>query len=171
MRNGAVPARKSMQEGGFYIIGTYTGPEPSGQSYRDWRFSTFVPNYWGMYFERWAPVDPKHQLWYWDRAYLSLYRQNRLANEETEILALHCDPNESGGTHLLYKQGPHLHITVAEHPIPHSHLALNQSDLRAILASAEGMSNAMGTAVQMISHQVLAMYQAEGSLPKLKAAV
>jgi hypothetical protein len=159
------PARASFSEAGTFIIATYTGNKPATRPYRDWRFATFVPNFYGMYFERWDPVDSKHQLWALNRAYLSLFRLQRITQEEHEIIALHCDPNEEDRTHLIYKQGPHLHFTSAEQPLPHAHIALNLSNVSALLESVDAMTIAISQAIEMLSLQVLTLYSAPTTLP------
>lgn len=74
-----------------FIIAIHDGAQPS--EYRDWRFSTIVPNFNAMYFERWKRTEEDDGVWYLDRAYLSIYQ---LINwGEKEFLCLHCDPNIS----------------------------------------------------------------------------
>jgi hypothetical protein len=73
------------------VIATHDGAQPTSE-YRDWRFSTFVRNFNGMYFERWMRNEEDEESWYLERAYLSIY-QHIDWNEEKEFLCLHCDPN------------------------------------------------------------------------------
>lgn len=74
------------------VIATHDGAHPTSE-YRDWRFSTFVHDFNGMYFERWLRNEEDEESWYLERAYLSIYRRINW-NEEKEFLCLHCDPNE-----------------------------------------------------------------------------
>lgn len=147
------PAWKARGTPQNYIIGTHDGSPPLS-GYRDWRFATFVPNFRGMYFERWIQFED--DLWYLDRAYLSIFRTDPDTRSETKFLCLHCDPNESDDApHAIYKRGPHLHIQVAPDPIPHAHIALNRGHLEAVLSSAESLSEAIGWAVLMLKEEVL----------------
>ncbi len=150
------PAWQPIASSREYIIGTHDG-SPSQSNYRDWRFSTYVPQIHASYFEFWKKtfVDKK-EIWYLDRAYLHIYRINLLTRGEEEFLALHCDPNESQeAEHVLYKRGPHLHIKVAQKPIPHAHIALNLGHLKEVLGSVEALSKAMKMGVQMLREEIL----------------
>lgn len=85
------PAWETKASSRDFIIAIHDGAQPS--EYRDWRFSTIVPNFNAMYFERWRRTEEDDEYWYLDRAYLSIYQ---LINwTETEFLCLHCDPNTS----------------------------------------------------------------------------
>lgn len=138
-----------------YIIGAHDGSPPTSD-YRDWRFATCVPNYRAMYFELWREIDNIN--WYLDRAYLSIYRiVDPHILLESEILCLHCDPNEpDDAPHSIYKKGPHLHILEASEPIPHSHIALQQEKhIPLVLGSVESLMEAMTWAIKMIREEVL----------------
>jgi hypothetical protein len=122
----------------------------------------------GSYQESWCPVNEKRKRYYLEKAYLHLYLTTLTAGDaaEKEILALHCDPNEAdeppgwkGLVHSKYKRGPHLHVSTAEQPMPHSHFALNACHLGSVLISVESLTNAMATAVQMLEDQVLRLYE------------
>ncbi|MGO8735448.1 MAG: hypothetical protein ACLQVM_21935 [Terriglobia bacterium] len=122
----------------------------------------------GSYQERWCPVDEKRKRYYLERAYLHLYLTTHVDGEATEkeMVLLHCDPNEAdepkgwlGLRHSRYKRGPHLHISTAQQPIPHSHFALNACDLESVLSSVESLTKAMREAVQMLEDQVLRLYE------------
>jgi hypothetical protein len=123
----------------------------------------------GSYQERWCPVNEKRKRYYLERAYLHLYLTTQIEGEamEKELLLLHCDPNETdepvdwpGLRHSKYKRGPHLHISTAQQPIPHSHFALNACHLDSVLSSVESLTKAMEVAVQMLEDQVLRLYEA-----------
>lgn len=152
---------------GDVTLVAFSGSLPIAEFHEQWRFTTHVPNLQGGYYERWLPVNEKRKRFYLDRAYLHLYKAAREGGlvVEKEILALHCDPNEPdepahwhGLRHSSYKRGPHLHVTVAEQPIPHSHFALNACHLDFVLRSMETLTHALRTAVRMIEDQVLQLY-------------
>ncbi|HEY0556722.1 MAG TPA: hypothetical protein VGG20_20870 [Thermoanaerobaculia bacterium] len=108
-----------------------------------------------MYFEAWKSVEDSG-LWTLFQAYFSLYQTVRSAHSEREILAIHCDPlEEARAPHALYKQGPHLHVKLAEDPIPHAHFALNRGHLPDVLSSVGSISSAMEMALIMVREQVL----------------
>ena len=162
--NAARIACRSESGGDCITLTTFSGLQPVTPLVAQWRFTTYVPSLLGEYYERWRPVDEKRKRYFLDRAYLHLYMTTRVDGQPTEkqMLALHCDPNEpdepdnwAGPVHARYKRGPHLHISVAEHPIPHSHIALNACHLDSVLHSVESLSEAMQRAVQMLDHQVL----------------
>jgi hypothetical protein len=91
-----------------------------------------------------------------DRAYLSLFKTEPSTRTEIEFLCLHCDPNEpDDARHAIYKKGPHLHIQVAEEPIPHAHIALNRGHLDAVLNSPDSLTKAMGAAILMLREEIL----------------
>lgn len=146
------------------LIVAYSGSRPDTAP-TDWKFTTCVHGIRGSYHERWLPADEKRKRFYLDRAYLHLYRQPRLQDEEWELLALHCDPNEPDDvgllTHAVYKRGPHIHVTAAEQPLPHSHFALNRSHLSDVLSSCESLSAAVQSGIIMIRDQVLDVLEAQ----------
>lgn len=74
------------------IFAIHDGARPTSE-YRGWRFSTKVENFPAMYFELWKRNEEDEELWYLDRAYLSIYQF--INNQEKEFLCLHCDPNIS----------------------------------------------------------------------------
>jgi hypothetical protein len=102
-------------------------------------------------------MDFRQESFFLERAYLHLFvRQNDLT--EKEIVALHCDPNESASSkHYRYKAGPHIHMTTAESPLHHAHIALNSNELDAVLASVGGLTTALNVAVKMLDSQVLGL--------------
>lgn len=162
-------ACKSVPSSNCITLVTFSGPDSVTELAGQWRFTTHVPLMHGSYQERWCPVNEKRKRYYLERAYLHLYLTTQMEGEATEkeILALHCDPNEAdeppdwtGVKHSKYKRGPHLHISTAEDPIPHSHFALNACHLESVLSSVESLTKAMGYAVQMLEDQVLRLYEA-----------
>jgi hypothetical protein len=149
------------------VLASFSGPQPPSDAFRDWRFATAVTNLWGSYFERWVPVDVKGRHYFLDRAYLHLYRRTRIEDaNDREILGLHCDPNEpnepsnyDGPKHARYKRGPHIHVSTAEQPMPHSHIALDLGQLPEVLGSFENLSSAIRSAIRMLDDQVIALYR------------
>ncbi len=154
-----------VQNGSAVTIGVHSGPRPQA-SIPDWRFTTFVHGVRAAYHERWIPVDEKRKRFFIERAYLHLYRRRQSEQEETEIVALHCDPNEpedSGDMkHAVYKRGPHIHLTASEQPFPHSHIALNAREIDAVLSSVESLHGAVTAGVVLLRDQVLDLLNARG---------
>lgn len=140
------------------VLSAFLGTEPGEPDPQEWRFATRVPRIRASYYEHWLPTDFRQRSFYLERAYLHLYvRQDDRV--EKEIIALHCDPNEAASNkHYLYKAGPHVHMTTAENPLHHAHIALNSDDLDSVLASVQELTSALGTAVKMLNDQVLGLY-------------
>lgn len=152
------PAWEPRNVRGDIIFATYTGSLPVS-NYREWRFTTPVSDLRGMYFEIWCPSnDTAYDVWYLDRAYLSLFMINRKEGTEKEVLCLHCDPHEADSRQAIYKRGPHLHIKAAEEPLPHAHIALNIGFLDAILSSSSTLFEAMEWSIMMIREEILDRY-------------
>lgn len=148
------PAWKGRSDRSDYVIGAHDGLVTS-QDHRDWRFATFKRDFLAGYFEWWR--QPTHEdLWYLHQAYLHLYRINRVVGAEADYLCLHCDPDElKGSKHFDYKRGPHMHVMVAEAPIPHAHIALHCGRVDDVLVSVEVLTAALGSAIAMIKDQIL----------------
>lgn len=126
----------------------------TGSDYRDWRFKTKVENFNAMYYERWLPYEKN--IYYLDRTYFHLYKIDYVSTSSQEFICLHCDANEpDNAEHALFKQSPHLHFSFADQPIPHSHIALNNGNLSAILTSIETLHRALKLAVDMIYTEIL----------------
>ena len=140
------------------MIGVHSGSRLDNDA-TAWRFRTVVDGIRGGYYERWIAVDERRQRYYIDRVYLHLYRRRHFESEETEVMALHCDPNEPEDSGLLkhsaYKRGPHIHVTAAQQPFPHSHLALNVAQLDDVLKSIESLDGAVRSGVMLLRDQVL----------------
>lgn len=125
-----------------------------GVDYRDWRFRTYLDGFSAMYHERWLPFE--RDRYFLERVYFHLFRENHRKLQEEEYILLHCDagePNDSD--HSFYKRGPHLHISCAEQPIPHSHFALFANQLEDVLSSMDKLHEAMAVAIKMLDEQVL----------------
>ena len=138
------------------MIGTYgPGPQPAGRP-RDWRFRTPVRRLVGCYFEQWISVDGTNRVYGLDRIAFSLLLLERIS--EREVVALHSDPNEPDGPHAPFKRGPHLHVTLAEQPLPHAHLGLAMESMPALIDSVDGLTAAVERALFMLSEEVLGLY-------------
>jgi hypothetical protein len=148
-------------------IGVHSGSRPD-LNVTDWRFSTVVRGIRAGYHERWIAVDEKRQRFYIERAYLHLYRRRLYELDETEIVALHCDPNEADDDddallkHAVYKRGPHIHVSAAEQPFPHSHLALNATQVDEVLSSIESLHSAVQSGIVLLRDQVLDLLDVHG---------
>ncbi len=139
---------------GGKIVAAHDAPTPSGDP-RDWRFRTFVPGISGQYFELWMPWNSDRSL-VLNRAYLHILQLNREKCVLAEILCLHSDPAATDNEPLrTYKRGPHLHVKLAEPPLPQSHFPLNLGHLEQVLDSVGSLTNAMRSAVEVISNEVL----------------
>jgi hypothetical protein len=140
------------------VLSAYFGPQPTDADPDQWRFPTRIPLIRASYYERWLQTDFLQQAFYLERAYLHLYRRSDL-NEESEIFALHCDPNEvQSERHYRYKAGPHVHMRTAQDPLRHSHVALNNSNLAEVLSSVPNLTIALKSAIAMVDDQVLGLF-------------
>jgi hypothetical protein len=147
------------------LIGAHSGRKPD-IGLRDWRFTTKIRRIRGSYWERWAPTTEKRRIYYLAQSYLQLYWRESAGDEESELVALHCDPNEADDTgvlrHAIYKRGPHIHVLTASQPLPHSHFALNLGNLPDILRSIDTLTGAVRFGINMIRDQVLDLFDAHG---------
>jgi hypothetical protein len=147
------------------LIAVHSGTRPDTAP-RDWRFTTPIRKIRGSYWERWAPTTEKRRRYYLAQAYLQLYWRESAGDDESELLALHCDPNEPDDIgllkHAIYKRGPHVHVMTASQPLPHSHFALNIGHLSQVLSSVEAITGAVQIGVHMIRDQVLDLFDAHG---------
>jgi hypothetical protein len=140
------------------VLSAYLGPQPTSAELDRWRFTTKIPNIRASYHEIWLQTDFRQVDFYLERAYLHLYLRSDHNNED-EILALHCDPNEARSErHFLYKAGPHVHMMTAKNPLQHSHIALNNSNLTEVLSSVPNLTAALKTAIAMVDDQVLKFF-------------
>ena len=148
-------------QGDEILIGVHSGGKPD-IGVRDWRFTTRVRKIRGSYWERWVPTTEKRKSYYLSQAYLQLYLRETSADDESELMALHCDPNEPDDSgllaHAVYKRGPHLHIRSAAEPLPHAHFALNAGHLAEVLKSVESLTGAVQLGINMIRDQVLDLF-------------
>jgi hypothetical protein len=154
---------KKVPGGNQQIIGVYDGATPSDISYRDWRFKTKHDDLRGNYYEIWKPNDVKQDEWYLFRAYLTIYKIERISITEImerNIIALHCDPDEGEREpHAKYKQGPHLHILAADDPLPHAHISLNNPKyLGPAFTSFDSFCHYLDDALEFVESQIIALY-------------
>jgi len=147
------PAWQPVAGQGFYIIGAHDGSPPSSE-FLQWRFATIAPGFRASYHERWT--EQARRSFVLERAYLTIFKVDRADRTETEFVCLHCDPSEpDNAAHAIYKQGPHLHVMVAESPVPHAHIALNRGHLEAVLQSAASLSSALEQSLLMLRKEIL----------------
>ena len=146
------PASDFRAGGMWQVIGIHDGSPPS-QKYDSWRFATKHPRFRAQYYERWMRFDNNN--YYLERAYLHLYLTERSQPEERPYILLHCDPNEDEDSeHYIYKRNPHIHIQVAEQPIPHSHFALCLVNIDDVLSSLDKFDDALEHILFMVIDQV-----------------
>lgn len=151
-------AHAFVSSGSQLTIGVHSGSYLD-MDVTDWRFSTAVQGIRAAYHERWIAVDEKRRRFYIERAYLHLYRRRPHESEEAQIMALHCDPNEPDDSglmkHATYKRGPHIHVKAAQQPFPHSHLALNATQIDDVLNSIDSLHGAVRSGIVLLRDQVL----------------
>lgn len=127
---------------------------------KEWRFSTPNRDCWANYYESWELRDSATEMYCLNKAYLTIYKRNRMYNDRTEkeLLCLHCDPYEPGDNStpaVVYKRSPHLHIEAADDPIPKAHFALALGNLDHVLTSVSNFTQALSLYVEMIRYEVL----------------
>ena len=126
--------------------------------YKQWWFPTWVSNIYAQYYEAWSQADAgrKYGL---ERCYLSLARLGAPDRGYESIVCVHCDPTCAEPEPLRsFKSGPHLHVELAEPPLPKCHFPLNLAQLGEVLSSAETVTRAMGSAVRVITDEVMRQY-------------
>lgn len=142
---------------GVQVLSAYDGTRPTSE-FRQWRFRTKAAGLVAMYFEIWQPRDGRGVEFSLARAYLQLYELVG-PGQEKEILALHCDPDETGDEVARigrYKQGPHLHFVVAGDPFAKAHIALADGQLAEVLRSAASLTESLEGCVRLIQAELLA---------------
>lgn len=132
--------------GSRYVLAISEKSQTLDKDFREWRFDTEISNITCSYHEMWEPIEKGNYFLF--RAYFHIYKDGK------EYLLLHCDPNEvenpAALNQYLYKRSPHLHVSVAEQPIPHSHIALNNSTLEHVLSSIDNFNQVMKTHIEMM---------------------
>jgi hypothetical protein len=136
------------------IISAYEGSKPS-KGHREWRFTTHHPQFKANYHEVWKLSDLKKRNWYMDRVYLHIFYFSKASEDEIDVLALHCDPNEPIGKHQKYKQSPHLHFWYPKSPFRHAHVALNKMEIDKLIFEISLLDDAIKSAIEMIVHQII----------------
>ncbi len=143
-----------------YTLCAY-GPGKAPEALRDWRFKTPCAGFYGHYEERWRPVAVDRRSYFLERAYLMIYRRlPEPARGESEIIALHCDPNLPEESRSVYKAVPHIHVKAADPPIPRAHLALELSQIDDLLTSHDVLMEAFRRGIDLICEEVLSRYEA-----------
>ena len=130
----------------------------SGLDFDNWRFRSIRENYELSYSEVWE--KSRSNYYYLTTIKLHVYSQNENSNstEYSDFVFLHCEPNtDLVAPHSVYKRSPHLHIRCALQPIPHSHLALNLSNLDQILQSKITLDEALKHSIKLIKEQILSL--------------
>jgi hypothetical protein len=138
---------------GSLIFGISDSRE-TGQNFRDWRFQTISENIKANYHEVW--INQGRNKYFLERSYFHLYTVVEEDLSEGEYILLHCDASEPGTTpHSIYKQSPHIHIEVAEQPIPKAHFALYNGRLAEVLKNRASFNSALLDSITMLNSQIL----------------
>jgi hypothetical protein len=149
---------KDKQRGGK-VFAAHDGHALSGD-FRDWAFRTFAPDIWCRYFELWRPLAAGRDQWHLFCAYLTLAKTDRVRQCLVEVACVHCDPTDNSTEPIgSYKRGPHLHVELADDPLPRAHFPLNLGHLKEVLASPANVTKALTDAVAVVSHEVVARYR------------
>jgi hypothetical protein len=151
--NKKIAAKRDDNQTQSFIFGAFDGTSPTTSRYKDWRFKTIDTSFKASYFEIWNK-DSKDKF-ILHLAYLTIYKGSR-ENEE-EVLALHCDPNEPKASKIhKYKSGPHIHIKHSkEEKFSKAHISLNIGELEKVLNSLTEMETALKNAILMIKDEFI----------------
>jgi len=137
------------------VIAAYQGTKPEKYNYRDWYFKTVVSEFIGSYFELWEPNKSGTE-WYLNRAYFTLFKKAGADKSPIEYVCVHCDPNEpDGAPHFNYKRGPHIHIKAAHDPIPRAHIALDLTNVNALINDIDLFNQSVERAMVLIKEEIL----------------
>jgi hypothetical protein len=135
------------------IFGISDGYE-TGVNFTEWRFKTLCENIKGNYHEIWINHGNGNYFLY--RSYFHLYKVSESDKTEAEYILLHCDASEPDDTpHSIYKQSPHIHIEVAENPVPKMHFALYNGRVKETLKGIDSFNQALKESIEMINDQVM----------------
>jgi hypothetical protein len=163
LRDGEVPIVQVRHGAG--IVLTSRDERRREGHFRDWRFQALPPSrVWFNYFEVWRPID-KGRAYCLSQAYLHLYVKNP-DRRLVPLVCLHTDPEDAPQNPededevrvSRYKQGPHVHVELAEHPLNRCHFPLNFGHLNAVLASVSTLTAAMQAGIEIIRHEVISRY-------------
>jgi len=141
-------------EGGKVVSAFESRPDRTG--HRNNTFRTACSDLLAQYFELWRESTPADS-WRLEKAYLNLFLIDRQRQTQGELVSVHCDPFESGPG-ARFKQGPHLHVKAASHPLPRAHFPLNLSHLHLVIASVGSLTVAMTQAIEVIRAEVVDRY-------------
>ena len=139
------------------------------KDYRERRLKTdLMPAIWFGYFEIWAP-EQKGKYARLQRCYLHMYVRIRKSESLKPLMFLHSDPdfelsdNSQADEQLRHqcrhKQGPHLHVEIADYPLQKCHFPLNLGHLDSVLCSVTALTSAMSETVEIIRYEVLHEYR------------
>ena len=90
-----------------------------------------------------------------ERAYFTLLEVVLATHEYRDLLCIHTDPNDDNDL----KQGPHLHVSCAPHPIRHCHFPLEFGFLDTVLTDCDSLSSAMQRAIEVVARDVLPRFR------------
>ena len=126
-----------------------------GSTHGDSYFRSVNARYQCQYHELWHAG--KGGEWNLVQSYLTVFRRgNTRLEDPRQLLCLHVDPLEpESERHWKLKRCPHLHVLTSEDPLPHMHIALEQSRLKETLRSIESLSQKLEQAVKMVRHQLV----------------
>lgn len=107
------------------------------------------------YHERWIETERRDE-YYFERAYLHLYRGEKRGETVEQILALHCDPAiDPGSLRSEYKRGPHLHISDKRNIFSRAHIGLCLQHLEDTIKNEKNLTESLGVAIKMIAEEFL----------------
>ncbi len=107
------------------------------------------------YHEQWIETEGRDE-YYFERAYLHLYRGEKRGETVEQILALHCDPAiDPSAPRSEYKRGPHLHISDKHNVFSRAHIGLCLQNLEHTLTNARNLTESLGVAIKMIEEEFL----------------
>jgi len=145
------------QYGGGKVLASHDG-ESDTSDFHSWRCRTTKKELWFTYFELWKETTDR-ATWFLDRAYFHLYRADRDTRSLVQILGVHADPNCTDAMPLrLLKRGPHVHVLMAEEPLPACHFPLNFGHLQNVLSSSPRFTRAIRDAVQVLADDVIVRF-------------
>lgn len=116
----------------------------------EYRFNIYKENFSAEYFELWRTQNAA--TWYLDRIYLHLYHTDKQFREEKQYFCIHSDPEDTN----TYKH-LHLHINIANEPIPKSHIALADGN-QGLIKKKEALFTAFNRAIKMVKIEILDRY-------------
>lgn len=124
-------------------------------AYRDWRFRSTCRDIQCQYFELWNALATGRE-WFLDRAYLHLFWIDREARTESELIAVHADPNNKDEAPLqTIRRGPHLHVKRLEEWLRHAHFSLTLGYVEEVTASAGEFTRVFSEAVKLVASEVI----------------